>query len=362
MKCLNCNKVFVQPLELFTGSFACPKCKSTLFDVSSKIDFEITKINEEQYRQSEILYHMALTTNVKADYNKYLKEALDLCKASANTYNPKAMVRLAYYYDYDYIDKNRSELDRCKIAKSFYRAICFGEFSNLKIDEGIPSPNIKEIKENAAILYFNMLEGLDEETKESLGVKQIDADKLKLAKQYQSVIHNYDLENVALFDHNAAASILDIIKNTVQKVNPPIFGSFKVSIHEARELFTMNNNEILKYLRKGCSIYVVDDVNGLMDPDSRFVKLNMLSIINAEIMNKNRGDVYLVFVNNGVKLSLRESLAFKSVFKQIVNDNFDIIRVFETDINGSSFAFNKDDLCWKNYKVQELLDEAKSYL
>jgi hypothetical protein len=362
MKCLKCNREFVHPLELFTGSFACPKCKTTLFDVSSKVEFKITEENEEQYLHSEILYHKALKTDDKNSFDKYIKEAIELCKQSAKSYNPKAMLRLAYYYDYDYIDKNRSELDRCKIAKSYYRSICFGDLNNISIIGDIDAPNIREIKEHAAALYFNMLESLDADNKESLGQKQIDADKLKLSKQYPSIIHGYDSNNVTMFDHNTTLGILDILKTCSNKKNPPMFGSFKMNINEARSLFTTNNNEIIKYIKKGCDIYVVDDVNGIMDPDSRFIKLNMLSIIKSEILNKDRNDLYIVFVNSGAKMSFLEGLAIRPILKQLRQDNFDALRIFVTDINGSSFTLSKDDLSWKNYKLKELLEEAKVYL
>ena len=207
-----------------------------------------------------------------------------------------------------------------------------------------------------------MLEGLDPDTKESLGVKQIDAEKLKLSKQFPSIIHGYDINNVALFDHDTALSILDILKTCTNRKNPPMFGSFKLNISEARSLFSANNNEILKYIKKGCDIYVIDDVKGIMDPDSRFVKLNMLSIIKSEIHNKERNDLYLVFINTGAKMSFWESLAVRPIIKQIKQDNFDILRLFVTDINGSSFTLSKDDLSWKNYKLKELLEEAKVYL
>ncbi len=362
MKCLKCNREYPRPLEIFTGALACPSCKTTLFDVSSKVDFRISEENEELYIQSEIAYHYALKAGTKVEYNKYLDEAVKLCKQAANTYNPKAMLRLAYFYDYDYVDKNRSELERCKIAKSYYRSICFGDLSYIDIDGTIELPNIQSLKENAALLYFNMLEGLDSDTKDSLGSKQIDADKLSLSKLYPSVIRGYDANNIAIFEHNQAESILDIVKTSDDKKNPPIFGCFRVHSTDAKKLFTLNNNEAFKYIKKGFDVYVVDEVDGIMDSNSRFVKLNMLSLINSEIINKDRNNIYLVFVNRGAKLSFWESIKIKPIYRQIVQDNFKVIRLFETDINGNSFTFSKDDLCWKNYRLKELLDEAKIYL
>ena len=119
-----CGKEVEQPLELYDGSWACPYCKREMGGDFSA--FSITEENEELYILSERSYYRWLT-NMKLlrgkAAQKLIDRAVELCRESAQLGNPLAVLRLGFFYDKDYVEVNRSEAVRCRIAYAYYSAV-----------------------------------------------------------------------------------------------------------------------------------------------------------------------------------------------------------------------------------------------
>ena len=134
-----CGKEVEQPLELYDGSWACPYCKREMGGDFSA--FSITEENEELYILSERSYYRWLT-NMKLlrgkAAQKLIDRAVELCRESAQLGNPLAVLRLGFFYDKDYVEVNRSEAVRCRIAYAYYSAVCFSD-AELKEESGVGS-------------------------------------------------------------------------------------------------------------------------------------------------------------------------------------------------------------------------------
>ncbi len=126
MKCLSCKKNIVRSLELYDGSWACPHCGKPVLEIPES--FSYTQENQEQYVLSECLYLQYLTEGkslTQAEADKKLDKAIELCRLSAKNGNPFATVRMGYFYDKDYLGITDGEVKRCKMAYSYYAAVCF---------------------------------------------------------------------------------------------------------------------------------------------------------------------------------------------------------------------------------------------
>ena len=131
MICQQCHKKVETPLELYDGGWACPHCKHGLMSAFS--DFSVTRENEELFTLSERSYYRWLTNARRGQEGRaWLGKAVELCRESARLGNPLAVTRLGYYYDKDYVEENRSEAVRCRIAYAYYSAVCFSD-AELKV-------------------------------------------------------------------------------------------------------------------------------------------------------------------------------------------------------------------------------------
>ena len=120
--CTHCGKE-IAPLELYNGTWSCPRCRNPIEDKQSTL--KITKENEELFRQGELLYAKWLFSRTGGTDISIVDKAISLCRASARQGNPKAMARLGFYYDKDYIGDNFTEATRVKLAYQYYSQVCY---------------------------------------------------------------------------------------------------------------------------------------------------------------------------------------------------------------------------------------------
>ncbi|MBQ3489981.1 MAG: toll/interleukin-1 receptor domain-containing protein [Clostridia bacterium] len=129
--------------------------------------FVITQDNEELFRQAEILYARWLFNKDGKVTIAAVDQAVKLCRQSAEMGNPKALARLAYFYDKDYIVTGGNELMRFKIAYGYYSMICYSGISEIEIQSGCPYVSWKNIRENTARAMLRMLSRAPAELQES---------------------------------------------------------------------------------------------------------------------------------------------------------------------------------------------------
>ena len=154
IKCTVCGKE-ITPLELYDGSWSCPVCRNPLSDFQN--EFVINADNEELFVQSELLYAKWLFNHDGGAKLSTVHQAVELCRRSARMGNPKAVARLAFYYDKNYTDQNYSDVMRCKIAYTYYSAICYSSVQTIKVENGMRPVSWKKILEKTAYSMLYML-------------------------------------------------------------------------------------------------------------------------------------------------------------------------------------------------------------
>ena len=167
MKCSNakCGRKIDRPLELYDGRWACPYCRSIIGDTGG--NFRITAMSDATFVRSEICFLRWLSSG-RDKYGKegmkLLDRAVSLCKDAALSGHPEAAIRLGYYYDKDFVETNRSETARCRVAYNYYASVCFGRTEGaLTVEEGLTAPDWNGLRRKAAGLLLGMLAYTPEE-------------------------------------------------------------------------------------------------------------------------------------------------------------------------------------------------------
>lgn len=159
MKCVNpkCGKTIERPLELYDGRWACPYCRSIVGDVVGE-GFRITAENEMLFTQSEICFLTWLTAGRDGRRDRHMLEnAVELCREAALAGHPRAAMRMGYYYDKDFVEENRSETARCRVAYTYYASVCFNGGSSVDAEPGVTAPDWNKLRIEAAKLLLGML-------------------------------------------------------------------------------------------------------------------------------------------------------------------------------------------------------------
>lgn len=129
--------------------------------------FKITLENEELYRQSELLYAKWLFNKDGKVTMNTVDQAVTLCLRSAEMGNPKALVRLAYFYDKNYIALDGNDQTHFKIAYNYYTMVCFSGISEIEVRPGCPPIQWRSVREEAARAMLRMLSTAPSELQEN---------------------------------------------------------------------------------------------------------------------------------------------------------------------------------------------------
>ena len=124
--------------------------------------FVITRENEELYRQSELIYAGWLFDREEQTKIDTVDKAIELCRLSAEQGNPKALARLAYFYDKNYICVSGDSLEgdefmHFKIAYNYYTMLCFARTNEIEVHEGCEAVDWNRLREATALAMLRML-------------------------------------------------------------------------------------------------------------------------------------------------------------------------------------------------------------
>ena len=129
--------------------------------------FRITPENEELFRQAELLYAQWLFDKDETVTLDVVNRAIELCRRSAEMDNPKALVRLAYFYDKNYyLSDGGDELSRFKRAYTCYGAVCFSKLEEIPIYEGCRPFSWDQLRRDTAGAMLRMLSHAPEDLKD----------------------------------------------------------------------------------------------------------------------------------------------------------------------------------------------------
>jgi len=128
ISCPSCKKL-MSPLSYIDGSYYCSICKKDMLADNFKIT--PTAENEKFFSlsQSNMLYYIKAQKakdgeEIKEHSHYYLTRALDYCRKSAFSGNPKALMNLAFYYEQGY---DPSAINSAKFIEKCYQTIIVSE-------------------------------------------------------------------------------------------------------------------------------------------------------------------------------------------------------------------------------------------
>ena len=230
--CTACGKE-IAPLELYDGTWSCPHCRNLLIDQQSEL--KITAENDELFKQGELLYWQWLFNRDGRASISLVEKAISLCRLSARQGNPKAIARLGYYYDKDYIGGNFTEVMRVKLAYNYYSQVCYSGLSEVETESGVEKVNWHDVCKKTAQEMLFMLSHAPAEIQES---------KTYNAKANLERLRSELGEDVGFKGHFSGYYKLSnkermfaMLLSCMHKQRAPLFGAFKLLVSDMKELY-----------------------------------------------------------------------------------------------------------------------------
>lgn len=230
--CTACGKE-IAPLELYDGTWSCPYCRNLLIDQQSEL--KITAENEELFRQGEMLYAQWLFNRDGRASISLVEKAIGLCRLSARQGNPKAIARLGYYYDKDYVGGNFTEVMRVKMAYNYYSQVCYSGLSEVETESGVAKINWHDVCKKTAQAMLFMLSQAPAEIQES---------KTYNAKANLERLRSELGEDIGFAGHVSSyyklsnkERMFSVLLSCLDKQRAPLFGAFKLLVADMKELY-----------------------------------------------------------------------------------------------------------------------------
>ena len=345
MICQQCHKRAEQPLELYDGGWACPHCKHEMMSAFSA--FSVTAENEELFTLSERSYYRWLTNSRRGQEGRtWLDKAVELCKEAARLGNPLAVTRLGFYYDKDYVEENRSEAVRCRIAYAYYSAVCFSD-ADLKVQEGVRGRyEWKDIRVHAAELMLNMLAYAPEELTA--------LDKFNFEYNRARVRAKLGVDTPAVRTEpmrvGRSRQAFELLYSCFAKQRAPLFGIFRLSGEELKGLFgiTMGSRfDAYRMAERGLYIGVIgcDKRGGVEDGAGTFTALRNRARIGQVLAATEDGAplcLYFFNENGGHRFFGRYGLG--AIRKALEANRFALVKRLIDDGGRMDYTFLDDDV------------------
>ena len=300
--CTACGKE-ISPLELYDGTWSCPYCRNLLIDQQS--EFKVTAENEELFRQGEMLYAQWLFNRDGRASISLVEKAIGLCRLSARQGNPKAVARLGYYYDKDYIGGNFTEAMRVKLAYNYYSQVCYSGLSEVETEPGVPKMNWHEVCKQTAQAMLFMLSQAPAEIQESKTYNaKANFERLRSELGEDINFSGYVSGSYKLINKERMFSML---LSCMDKQRAPLFGAFKLLVADIKELYERawpgDEEKIpsaLDFIAKKVFISYIK-VSELNETSGRFNRLGTSASFERMFDDLDEGDMIWVFFfnNNG---------------------------------------------------------------
>ena len=365
IKCTTCGKEVV-PLELYDGSWSCPSCRNALVDHLDQ--FVINHDNEELYCQAEILYANWLFNSDGSAGLSSVDKAVRLCREAARMGNPKALARLAYFYDKDYVGRECSETTRFKIAYNYYSMIVFSGLRTVETAAGIPAFDWTKLREQTARYMIQMLASTPPELRESVvyGLKS----NLDRVESELGITVNYTASEESAEKITVNDRIFTVLTSTVNKQRAPLFGAFNIRVKDLIELYkkpmpgkeekvphalywlTTNKKLLLSYINE-------DDITS---SEKMFSRLSTQSSVEAMIdANGDDEKLWIFFFNHNGGHRFLNSTAKRDKIQNTIYGRVgtDLLKTMLQNGNSNYYTFYDDDI-YHNMRQGNLVEATKN--
>ncbi|MDE5562580.1 MAG: hypothetical protein K2J01_03430 [Clostridiales bacterium] len=351
MICTNCNRNIVKPLELYNGDWACPSCK-TVVGIKS-IAVKVNKENDETFKLSELCYLRALKSQqALSEYERNLAVAIEYCRTAARMGNPKALIRLGFYYEHGYITADVTESFR--IAYEYYKLVwsSMPEMEERPADRDYAESCIK-LRCAAAKHYLELLKKLPESFRR-VGDLNYHDEREKIIAKGLTVPDDDGAERVV--GESRALHVLSVLQSCLTKERSPLFGIMRLERGDYAELSAIRTgakngeSKLLTFARK-LLIVLFDADNG----EFRTIKT-------AEDVGDIEPDsaYYLYFFNGGGEHGISESKCKrigKTLRKNTGFGEYSGVKRIIDAMSGAAvqtdYVFSEDDvLMYKNSRLE----------
>ena len=365
MECTKCHINVKDPLELYTGEMACPKCRSQLTMVPRRISAQEPRAQELFYL-AELYYHYSLCKNAKLPVTDLidksamtsedmLDKAIYYCQEALKLGHPEALWRMAFFYDKDYIEKDSTESVRCRIAAHLYLAIVTAtdiQFTGY----GSTREETDMLKRRAADDLFSMLKGMSRRD------RKIYAEKLT---EHGYLTQEAAKELAEQAERSGAEELISMLSRATSKRRAPLFGIIRIRKEQLEKI----KSEIVE------SPVVVNRKISLMfiplNSDDKYDFRNSLggkspfhiARVSADAVKKGislaveKSAEYccVYFFNKAGKHRFYNSASKRNKLEKTISG--DLIDKLISSTPGHSYIFNDDDVFFKNNRADKIIAE-----
>lgn len=227
MICAKCNKSIARPLELHNGDWACPHCKKVLGIKS--ISVNVTAENDETFKLSELCY--VRTLKRQSDKNSYagdLERAVEYCRSAARMGNPKALVRLGYYYEHGYISADTYESFR--LANDYYRLVWSSTIAvDYTTDDADYADGCKRVKVIAARRYLELIKKMPDSVRTSVALDyREEVQKIN----DKGIAAGVDIVGDEIMEEDRISHIFGVLQACFRDERSPLFGLLRLEAGE----------------------------------------------------------------------------------------------------------------------------------
>ena len=346
MKCPKCNKEIEQTLVLYDGTLVCPLCKKIIVD--DDIKFQVTEENNELFVQSEVSFLKGIkSTNQQEQYDK----AVELCGKAAALGHPKAIQKMAYYYDKGFVDSDRTETYRTMIAYQYYSSLAFSKQKGIETEGHLPKYDLPRLKYNAACDMLHMLTYFDNDRNiEKYSVKY---NYLRLKNKYPDIrLPAKSKESLNRKPKRLSDIILDTLIEGTKGGHRPLYGVFKINGAKFKELLEAERDEenvfitlmrSKNYIFLYCPDYTEDTKCMTISSQNQYDRC--LEDVSESETNPN---FLFIFFNERPNFKKIEKNKLPLIEKAFLND--DVCLTLIKEGGQSEYIFFEDDIYWNKKK------------
>ncbi|MGN0812140.1 MAG: hypothetical protein ACI4MQ_01335 [Candidatus Coproplasma sp.] len=353
---MNKKNTDLDELELYDGQRASLPDKTVTTDYIPNL--RISARGKEIFALSENLYGKWLES--QEDFS-LIDRAVELCREAVKLGYPHAVVKMGFYYDKDYVDSERTEEYRCRVATDYYSKVVYADRPPY-IDSGVTSElTWEDLRKTAAKMLLEMLAGssaaLSRDVQDSYGY-------LKNKQDISNIFPEIQVEETAVTYNRskdmekALQEVLKACKNN--KFRAPLFGVLRLSAEEVLRVFSRN----------GFGWQASKNINVWLIGRSFLAKASATEIfhknLNDELKAENSGNVaiWVCFFNSNLGGHRFVNEKNRNIIcNYFMEDNY---RVFKELINAaalqnrSMLIFSDDDVHF--YRSHTPLEGAKTLI
>ncbi|MGN1373296.1 MAG: hypothetical protein ACI4VK_04540 [Candidatus Coproplasma sp.] len=221
-----------EELELYDGQRAVDKKVTTDYIPNLRISAK----GREIFALSENLYGKWLET--QQDFS-LIDRAIEFCREAVKLGYPHAVAKMGYYYDKDYVDSDRTEEYRCRVATDYYSKIVYADRAPVADNGASADLTWEELKKMTAKMLLEMLAGsniaLSRDAQDTYGYPY---NKNRIAAMFPD-IHIAEASSANNRNKDSIKSLQEVLNSCKNnKTRAPLFGVVKMTVAEMLTVFS----------------------------------------------------------------------------------------------------------------------------